>query len=126
MSEPIVLISHLKVKDGKLEAFRESTREVFKFMEASKPGTKIHIGFVNEDSTQLSFIHLFPDAKSLDLHMEGVEGKTNKAFEFVETLGYEIYGTPSEGIMEMMNQFAGSGIPLKVEPEYLGGYMRLK
>jgi hypothetical protein len=126
MSEPIVLISHLRVKDGKLEAFRESSRESFKMLEATKPGTVVHIGYVNEDRTQVSFIHVFPNAKSLDLHMEGVEDRTNKAYEFLETTGYEIYGTPSEGVMEMMKQFAGSGIPLIVEPEYMGGYMRLR
>jgi hypothetical protein len=125
MSEPIVLISHLKIKDGNLEAFKESSREVFKFMEANKPGTIVHIGYVNEDSTQVSFIHVFPDAKSLDHHMEGVEDRVDNANKFLETASYEIYGTPSKGVMEMMKRFAGSGIPLTVEPEYFGGYMRL-
>ena len=126
MSEPIVLISHLRVKDGMLEAFKESTPEKFRALEATKPGTVVHIGYVNEDSTQMSFIHVFPDAKSFDLHMEGAEDRVNKTSESLEAIGYEIYGTLSVEAMDMMKQFARSGIPLKVEPEYLGGYMRLK
>jgi hypothetical protein len=125
MSEPIVLISHLKVKDGKLETFKKSSQETFKVLKATKPGTVVHIGYVNEDGTQVSFIHIFPDAKSFDLHMEGAEDRA-KAYEFLETTGYEIYGTPSDGVMDAMKRFAGMGIPLKVEPEYMGGYMRFK
>ena len=126
MSEPIALVSHLKVIDGKLEALREYNLEAFKVLEATKPGTVVHIGYANEDSTLVSFINVFPDAKSLDLHMEGVNDRANNAYEFLETVGYEIYGAPSERVMEMMKRLAGSGIPLEVEPEYMGGYMRLK
>lgn len=125
MSEPIVFVSHLKIKEGKLEAFKQSSREVFEVMEASKPGTLVHLGFVNEDGTKISFIHVFPSAEAMDHHMEGVGDRTKKAFEFLDTVGYEIYGTPSGQVMQMMNQFAESGITLIVEPDYFGGYMRL-
>jgi len=125
MSDPIVFISHLEVKEGKLEAFKQTSREVFKMMEANKPGTLVHIGYANEDGTRLSFIHVFPSAQAMDDHMKGVEDRANKAFEFLVTLGYEIYGTPSEHTMQMMKRFAQSGIPLSVESDYFGGYMRL-
>ena len=124
MSEPIVFISHLKIKGGKLEAFKESSREIFEMMEAGKPGTLVHVGFVNEDGTKLSFIHVFPSAEAMDDHLGGVEDRANKAFEFLDTVGYEIYGTPSGQVMQMMEQFARSGITLSVEPDYFGGYMR--
>ena len=125
MSEPIVFISHLKIKEGELEAFKESSREVFEMMEASKPGTLVHVGFVNEEGTQISFIHVFPSADAMDDHMGGVEDRAKKAFEFLDTVAYEIYGAPSEQVMQMMGQFAASGITLGVEPDYFGGYMRL-
>lgn len=126
MSKPIVFVSHLMVKEGKLEAFKQSSLETFEMMEASKPGTLVHIGYVNEDGSNISFIHVFPSAQAMDDHMGGVEDRANEAFEFLETIGYEIYGAPSEQAMQMMQQFAGSGITLRVEPDYIGGYMRLK
>ena len=125
MSEPIVFISHLKVKEGKFEEFQQSSLETFEVMEASKPGTLVHIGFVNEDASKISFIHVFPSAEAMDDHMGGVGDRANKAFEFLETMGYEIYGNPSGQVMQMMEQFAGPGIALSVEPNYFGGYMRL-
>jgi len=125
VSEPIVFISHLKVKEGKFEEFKQSSLETFEMMEASKPGTLVHIGFVSEDVSKISFIHMFPSSEAMDDHMAGVENRANRAFEFLETIGYEIYGNPSTQVMQMMEQFAGSGISLTVEPDYFGGYMRL-
>ena len=126
MSEPIVFVSHLRVKEGMLEAFKESSLEAFKMMEASKPGTLVHLGFVSQDRSKISFVHVFPSAEAMDDHMGGVEDRASTAFEFLETEGYEIYGTPSAQVMHMMEKFAGSGISLSIEPDYFGGYMRLE
>ncbi len=125
MSEPIVFISHLKVKKGMLEAFKETSQEVFRMMEASKPGTLVHLGFASQDGSNVSFVHLFPSAEAMDSHMGGIEDRASDAFEFLETEAYEIYGTPSELVMQTMEKFAGPGVRLSVEPEYFGGYMRL-
>ena len=110
--EPIVFVSRLKIKDSKLEAFKQASREIFEMMEASKPGTLVHLGFVNEDGTNISFIHVYPIAEAMDDHMGGVEDRATKALEFLDTVGYEIYGKPSGQVMQMMEQFAGSGITL--------------
>lgn len=125
MSEPIVFVSHLRVKEGMLEAIKEASLETFEMLEASKPGTLVHLGFVSQDGSKISFVHLFPTAESMDDHMIGVEDRASKASEFLETDGYEIYGTPSPQVMQMMEQFAGPGITLSVEPDYFGGYLRL-
>ena len=112
MSEPMVFVSRLKIKDSKLEAFKQASREIFEMMEASKPGTLVHLGFVNEDGTNISFIPVYPIAEAMDDHMGGVEDRATKALEFLDTVGYEIYGKPSGQVMQMMEQFAGSGITL--------------
>jgi hypothetical protein len=35
-----------------------------------------------------------------------------------------IYGTPSQAILEMLSQAAGSGVSMTVLPEHLGGFTR--
>jgi hypothetical protein len=35
-----------------------------------------------------------------------------------------IYGTPSQAILDMLSQAAGSGVPMTVLPEHLGGFTR--
>jgi hypothetical protein len=52
VSEPIVFISHNRVKQGKLEAFKASVREFVPVIEREKPETVVFLGYTNEDGTQ--------------------------------------------------------------------------
>jgi len=124
MSDPIVFISHSRVKEGKLEEFRELSEEVFSVMEAEKPGTVLHYGYVNEAATELHFVHVFPDADAMDAHMVGAAERVGKADEFIETFEFEIYGAPNEETLSMLRQ--APGVDLGVNPVGFGGYIRLR
>ena len=39
MSEPIVFISHFKVKEGKLEGLKQHAKMMMELIKAEKPGT---------------------------------------------------------------------------------------
>jgi quinol monooxygenase YgiN len=127
MSEPIVFISHFKVKEGKLDGLKQRSREVTKLLDAEKPRTLVFLAYVDESGTQVTFVHVFADAESMDLHVQGAEERTRAAYEFVEPQGFEIYGTPSDRVLEMMRQGAAtSGVKLSVQSEHMGGFIRLK
>jgi len=126
MSEAIVFISHQKVKPGRLEEFRQLYQKVVAEIEAEKPGTITHLGYASQDGSQVTFVHLFPDAQAMERHLLGVDARVQQAAEFVQTESFEIYGQPSQAVLERMMQFAGSGIGLSVQPDSLGGYIRLK
>ena len=123
MSDPIVFISHSKLKEGKLEAFGELSEGVFSAMEAEKPGTVLHYGYVNEEATEIHFVHVFPDADAMDAHMVGAAERGGKANEFIETFAFEIYGKPSEETFTMLRQ--APGVDVVVRPVGFGGYIRL-
>jgi hypothetical protein len=61
----------------------------------------------------------------MDRHMQGVSDRGKEAYQFIESAGMEIYGTPNDGVLQMMGQIAGSGLPISVRPQHLGGYIRL-
>jgi len=125
MSGPIVFISHNTVKDGKLEGFRKAFGEVADALEAEKPGTIVYLAFADENGTRVSVVHVFPDAGAMGRHLQGVQERMAKAVGFIETTGYEIYGTPSASVLEAMRGFAQSeDVPLQVQPDYIGGYLR--
>ena len=124
MSEPIVFISNQRVKEGKLEGYKHYYRQVAEQAKADKPGTIAHIAYHNEEGTELSIIHIFPDAESMEAHMKGVDELAKKAYEYVEILGFEIYGKPTEAVLERMMQIVGSGIPVNIKPQLIGGYIR--
>ena len=96
-------------------------------MREDKPGTAAWLVFLGEDGTQVSFVHFFPDADSMDLHFEGSDERSAAVYEFVEPDGFEIYGRPSDEALETMRQAAaGSGVSLRVLPDHVGGFLRLQ
>ncbi len=123
MPEPIVFISHSAVKEGKLEAFQELSRDVFPMLEADKPGTVFQYGYVDEAETEIHFVHVFPDAEAMDAHMLGAGERSGKAAEFIETREFEIYGKPSEEALSMLRQ--APGVDVVVRPLGVGGFIRL-
>ena len=125
MSDAIVFISHNRVNEGKLDSLKEYYRQVAEMTEANKPGTLAHMAFLNEEGTEMSIVHLFSDAEAMDRHMIGVDELAKKAREFMESVSLEVYGKPSDEVLEMMRQIVGSGVTLNVEPQRVGGYLRI-
>jgi hypothetical protein len=127
MSEPVVFISHFKVKDGKLDELKRLAGEVERSLREDKPRTTAWLVYLGEDGTRVSFVHCFPDADSMDLHFEGSDERSAAVYEFVEPDGFEIYGRPSDEALETMRQAAaGSGVSLRVLPDHVGGFLRLQ
>jgi quinol monooxygenase YgiN len=126
MPGPIVFISHNTVKAGMLEGFRNAFGQVAQALGAEKPGTVVFLAFAADDGSEVSVVHVFPDADAMGQHLQGVQERTGMAVEFIQTKGYEIYGAPSEPVLEAMRGFADAeGVPLHVQSDHVGGYLRL-
>ena len=125
MSEPIVFISNQRIKQGKLDEYKQYYQQVAELTEAKKPGTLAHLAYANDDGTNVSVIHVFPDADAMEAHMKGVGEIAKKAFEFMEIVSFEIYGRPSEHVLDGMKQI-GPGVTLNVKSQPIGGYIRLR
>jgi hypothetical protein len=126
VSETIVFISNQRIKPGKLDAYKQYYRQVAEFTEANKPGTVAHLAYINDEGTQASIVHIFPDAASMERHMQGIGEIARPALEFSEIVSFEIYGRPSDAILETMQKAAGSAVTLSIQPQSIGGYIRLK
>lgn len=80
MSEPIIIIAHQKVKQGKAEEYKMVYREVGEWMEANKPQTAAHIAYMSEDGMEASVVHIFPDIEAMEKHMQNLGDVGAKAF----------------------------------------------
>jgi hypothetical protein len=126
MPEPIVFISHFRIRQGKLEELMQRTPRATADLEADKPRTVLFLSYLDQDRSVISFLHAFPDAESLDLHFEGAEQRSGAAYEYMEPLGWEIYGSPSPSALQTMRQAAASaGVSLTIQPEYVAGFLRV-
>lgn len=126
MSGNIAFISRNKVKPGRLAELTQYYQEVVELIKATKPGTLTHIAYANADGTELTIIHLFPDAEAFDLHLQGVGPRSQQFYEYAETLGLEIFGEISAPSLELMTRIAAANnVPLIIWPNQIGGYIRL-
>jgi quinol monooxygenase YgiN len=127
MSDPVVFISHFKVKEGTLDDLKRLTADVVERLREEKPGTVLYLAYLDEQASEVSFLHVFPDADSMDAHFEGVKERVAAAYQYLEPQGWEIYGKPNDQAMETMRQAAASsGVALTVLPELLDGFLRLQ
>jgi hypothetical protein len=126
MSEPIVFISINLIKEGKLEALMEFIAETTPLIEADKPDTVFFQAYMNQEGTEVTFIHVFPDADAMDRHVVGSNERSSKAYEYMEPQQFEIYGRASAPVMSTMAERAGHGIALIVKTEGMGGFIRLQ
>jgi quinol monooxygenase YgiN len=125
MSQPIVFISHSQIKEGAAGDFRDMVKQMYPTLEESLPLTVAHTGFFNKDETEVTFIHVFPDVAAMEAHMEDAGARAAAAYEYIETLGFEVYGPASDAGLRGLREAAAAGVPLKVVPDAIGGYLRL-
>jgi quinol monooxygenase YgiN len=127
MTEPIVFVSHFRVKEDKLDGLKQQFREVLEMLEAEKPRTTAQLAYLGDSGTKVSIVHVFTDADTMDLHLRGADERSRAAYEFMDPAGWEIYGTPSDAALQMMQQAASSvGVALTVQSDYLGGFLRVQ
>jgi hypothetical protein len=124
MADPIAFISRNRVKKGMLDSFVKHYRNSVPSTEAGKPGTLVQLAYLDEDATEVAIVRVFPGAEAMDLHLQGADERSKAAYQFIEPTSIEIYGTPSSFALEMMNEIAGSGIDVSVNPQFIGGFIR--
>ena len=124
MADPIVFISRNRVKEGMLEDFRKHYRESIPATEAGKPGTLVQLAYADEEHSEVVIVRLFASADGLDLQLQGADQRSKTAYQFIEPTGVEIYGKPNEYAMQMIEKVAGSGIPVSIHAQFIGGFIR--
>jgi quinol monooxygenase YgiN len=125
MTEPIVFVSHFRIKSGKLEAFKQHTSEMSRLLEADKPLTSAFLPYIDDEGQGVTIVHVFRDADAMDAHVQGADERARAAYEFMDPAGWEIYGKPNANVVEMLQRGAvASGVSLVVQPELVGGFLR--
>lgn len=127
MSEPVVFISYFTIKEGKLDALKQLSEEIRAGLHEEKPRTVAYLMYLDDEGTEMTVVHCFPDADAMDLHFEGSDERSAAAHELMAPRGWEIYGKPNDGALEMMRHAAAAaGVSLTVKAEYVGGFLRLQ
>jgi hypothetical protein len=125
MADPIVFISHFRVKEGRVEALREMFGQMMPLLEADKPRTIAQLGYLDDLGAGLSIVHVFPDAAAMAEHFGGSAERSSAGYEVFAPAGWEIYGTPTQAVLDQMRrEAAAAGVGLTVKPDYVAGFLR--
>jgi len=99
---------------------------VWSAMEREKPRTLMNLAYLSHEGTEVTFMHAFADVEAMQLHWQGADERAQLAYEYVEPVGFEIYGSAGEQIVEGMRTEAGTaGATLTIWPEFVTGFLRL-
>jgi biotin carboxylase len=126
VSGPFIFIATNRLKPGMLAAERERVPGLVDFIEANEPQLIAFNEYVNEDGTEVAVVQIHPDADSMRFHMGVVAERAAAAYaETVEaTTSVQVFGMPSNAILEMLEHQAGAGVPVSIKPLHLGGFTR--
>jgi hypothetical protein len=126
MSGPFIFIATNKLKHGKLEQESVRVPELCDFIEANEPRLIAFNEYASEDGTEVGVVQVHPDAESMEFHLGVVAERAARAYaETLEaTTSIQVYGAPSDAVLEMLNRHAGAGVTIAVKRHHLGGFTR--
>ena len=99
---------------------------LIEFIEANEPRLIAFNEYGNGNGTEVGVVQIQRDADSMRFHMGVVAERAAVAYaETVEaTTSVQVFGMPSDAILEMLEHQAGAGVPVSVKPLHLGGFTR--
>lgn len=118
MAEPFIFVNTYKVKPGKEDDYRRSFQEVTDLVKAEEPRMLYFAEHVSEDGSETTTVQVHADADNMAYHMELVGVHIQAAAEYLDwsSMSIDIYGSPTDAVLEQMRQIAGSGVSVTVSP----------
>lgn len=113
ISQPIIYVDQSEIRDGKFEELKAAMKELVAFIEKNEPQILSYDVYFSEDGRRMTVIHRHADAASLDFHMEVAGQEFPKFAEFIEMASIDVYGRPSDEVVERLRGKAetlGSGV----------------
>jgi hypothetical protein len=121
MSEPLVYVGTYRIREGKLEPFRQLEKEIAEFVEANEPRILAFASYISDDGTKACGIQIHPNSESMATHLDVAGPRFGQVMEFIEDVRIEIYGPPSASLRERMTQMAQmSGASLTFNEPHAG------
>jgi len=126
MAGPFIFIATNKLKTGKLEAERQRVPGLVDFIEAHEPRLIAFNEYANDEGTEVGVVQVHPDADSFEFHMGAVRERAARAYEETldATASIQVFGEPTQRILEMLRRAAGEGVQFSVKRHHLGGFVR--
>lgn len=124
---PFISVSTYRIKDGRLEDFRQFLGGLFDVLEPNVPGLLAVAAYLNHDGSEAAIIQVHSDASSIKQYWKVLHQHTGREIaELVDATSTDVYGDPSGLVLERTRHSPEAGVRVSVKPEHLGGFIRLE
>ena len=131
MAEPVVYVSTWRIKAGAFDDYARFYAELVRVVRDNEPRVVAFVAFANDDQTELTNVHVYPDGAALDSHM-AVIGEQMRLLPddltaitaCLEPVRVVVLGEPSGAAAQMDEGLREAGVPFDMKPRYLGGFTR--
>ena len=104
MSEPVISIDTSSIRDGKLDELKRAVADLVEFVRSNELRPIAYQVYVDDIASRMTVVQVHPDSASMEYHMT-VAGPAFAGFAELITLStMDVYGTPSEGLLELLRR----------------------
>jgi hypothetical protein len=123
---PFIFIATNRLKPGRLDLERERVPKLVEFIETEEPRVIAFNEYVNETGDEVTVVQVHPDAASMEAHLEIVRERAQEAYAQTldATVRIQVFGQPTQSILDTLQQQASAGVEISVNGEHLGGFTR--
>jgi hypothetical protein len=123
---PFIFIATNRLKPGRLDQERDRVPGLVEFIEANEPRLIGFNEYVNEAGDEVSVVQIHADAESMEAHLAIVGERARDAYAQTldATVRIQVFGEPTQAILDTLRQQASSGVEISVNGEHLGGFIR--
>jgi hypothetical protein len=123
---PIIFIATNRLKAGRLDLERARVPGLVEFIEANEPRLIAFNEYVNDAGDEVTVVQVHPDAESVEAHLEIVGERAQEAYAQTldATVRIQVFGRPTQAILETLRQQASGGVEISINGEHLGGFIR--
>jgi len=130
-AEPVVYVSTWQIKPGTFDDYVRFYAELVRIVRENEPRVVAFLAFANDNLTELTNVHVYPDGATLDSHM-AVIGEQMRLLPddltaltaSLEPVRIIVLGSPSGAAAQMDDGLREAGVPFDVKSRYLGGFTR--
>ncbi|HEX5937140.1 MAG TPA: hypothetical protein VFZ75_05550 [Actinomycetota bacterium] len=104
--EPLVIVDSSGIEEGKLDELKSAMGELAGFVESNEPRPIAFQIFFDDTERLMTVVQVHPDSASAETHMQIATPLFARFANLVRLRRIDIYGTPSEHLVEQMSQKA--------------------
>jgi hypothetical protein len=106
MADPIIFVDTSEIHEGKLDELKHAVAELAEFVESNEIEPIAYRIHFSEDGRRMTVLQIHPDSASMERHMELAGPVFARFADLVELRTVDIYGSPSEKVIEHLRRKA--------------------